>query len=52
MGHVVDEDGITTDPDKIQKVLDWMVPESVHSFIGLTLYYRRFIKNYLVHYTI
>ena len=49
LGHVVDASGIHTDPEKVQKVVDWPIPlEATHvrSFIGLTSYYRRFIRNY------
>ena len=48
LGHVVDEECIRNNPDKIQTVLDWMIPANVthlHSFIGLT-YFRWFICNY------
>jgi hypothetical protein len=37
------------DPSKIQDVLSWNVPMSVsdiQSFLGLTDYYRRFIKGF------
>ena len=46
---MVDKKCIRTDPDKIQKVLDWMISEYVThvcSYIGVTSYYRRFIHNY------
>nr|VZI26222.1 unnamed protein product [Spirometra erinaceieuropaei] len=49
LGHVVDEPGITPDPEKIRQVLDWPTPQSqtdVRSFLGLASYYRRFIYGF------
>jgi hypothetical protein len=49
LGHVVSSDGIFVDPSKIQEVLDWKTPRTVHqvcSFLGLAGYYRRFILNF------
>ena len=47
--HIVSEDGIRTDPKKIEAILQWPVPitvTDVRSFWGLTNYYRRFLKGY------
>ncbi|MCG8031861.1 MAG: hypothetical protein JAZ03_06765, partial [Candidatus Thiodiazotropha taylori] len=49
LGHVVSEDGIHTDPSKIEAVKNWPVPKTtkdVRKFLGFTGYYRRFIKGY------
>ena len=43
------EDGIRTDSKKVEAVLQWPVPMTVtdvRSFLGLTNYYRRFLKGY------
>ena len=49
LGHIVSEDGIRTDPKKIEAILQWPVPitvTDVRSFLGLTNYYQRFLKGY------
>jgi len=30
LGHILSEDGISVDPPKVQEVLDWKAPTSVH----------------------
>jgi len=49
LGHILSEDGISVDPSKVQEVLDWNAPTSVHEvwcFLGLARYYRRFIPDF------
>jgi hypothetical protein len=49
LGHVISKDGIKPDPEKVQAVQDWVEPSSqtqVRAFLGLTTYFKRFIKGY------
>jgi hypothetical protein len=49
LGHTISSDGISVDPSKVQEVMDWKPPMSVHqirSFLGLAGYYHRFIPNF------
>jgi hypothetical protein len=49
LGHTISQDGISVDPSKVQEVMDWKPPKSVHqirNFLGLAGYYRRFIPDF------
>jgi hypothetical protein len=49
LGHVINGQGVCTDPDKISIIQKWPSPANVtqlRAFLGLTGYYRRFIKGY------
>ena len=46
---MVTKEGISVDPEKIRAIEYWPVPEDVtdvRSFMGITGYYRRFIKGF------
>ena len=49
LGHIVSDKGIETDPKKIEAIVKWPIPYTVHdvtSFLGFTNYYRKFIYKY------
>jgi ribonuclease HI len=49
LGHILSEDGISVDPSKVQEVMDWKAPTTIHevqSFLGLASYYRCFILDF------
>lgn len=57
LGHIVDENGVATDPEKVQAItamseVDLMMEDGVtpsakkiKSFLGMVMYYQRFIQN-------
>ena len=49
LSHTISSEGISVDPTKVQEVMDWESPTSVHqilSFIGLARYYHQFIPDF------
>ena len=49
IGHIVSQEGIQTDPAKIEAVTKYPVPKNVkevRAFLGLTAFYRKFIQGF------
>jgi len=49
LGVVIGPKGVEMQKEKVKGVLNWLVPRNikeVQKFLGLTNYYRRFIKNF------
>ena len=49
LGYIIEPNGITIDPKKVQVIVNWEIPwnvKDVQSFLGFANFYRRFIKEY------
>ncbi|KYO20792.1 hypothetical protein Y1Q_0012653 [Alligator mississippiensis] len=49
VGHIVSQEGVRTDPDKINAMATWPRPrnfQELKRFFGFAGYYRRFVQNY------
>ncbi|KAF8407172.1 hypothetical protein HHK36_006298 [Tetracentron sinense] len=49
LGHIIDWDGVSMDPEKILAMMQWPPPTTLKALwgsLGLTGYYRKFIQHY------
>jgi hypothetical protein len=49
LGHIVSLEGITTDPEKLNAIQEWLTPKHKHeirSFLGLCTHCRQFIYGF------
>lgn len=49
LGHIVSQEGIETDPEKVRALKTWPRPQTLkdlRSFLGFSGYYRRFVQDY------
>jgi hypothetical protein len=49
LDHILSDEGVKTDPNKVKAMVRWPRPTSIKSlkgFLILTGYYKRFIKGY------
>jgi hypothetical protein len=49
LGHLISNNGMRADPSKLDSMIQWPIPTNIKSlggFLGLTRYYRKFIRTY------
>ena len=49
LGHAMSEEGVKTEPDKVESLKSWPIPKDVkdvRAILEFSGYYRRFIRNH------
>ena len=49
LSHIISKEGVKVDPSKIKAITKWPQPDNIsklRGFLGLTGYYRIYMKNY------
>ena len=49
LGHKLSREGVSPDPANVEKIRSWKAPtnaKKLRAFLGLTGYYRQFVRNY------
>ena len=49
LGHVIRQEGVATDPEKVVVVTNWLLPQNVKDvrrFLGLCTYYQQFVPSF------
>jgi hypothetical protein len=49
LGHIVSHEGVKVEPNNIKAIMDWSIRKTfknLRGFLGLTGYYRKFVRHY------
>jgi len=49
LGHIISEEGVKPNPNKVNAIKNWPIPENIHElrgFLGALGYWRKFIKDF------